>query len=106
MKAQPAVPAEPGNRSTVSYDLILSYILILLGLYLLLASGYDEFRGITTKPHTLIGESHRGTGHAYLYRIQVHREQNPQLFRRFMIGHWLWAVGIEGIGWILYLRNR
>ena len=43
---------------------------------------------------------------AYLYRIPVHREQNPELFRQFMMGHWIWAIGIEGVGWVLYARNK
>jgi hypothetical protein len=90
----------------LSSNLILSYALILLGIYLLVAAGRDEFRGITTKPVTPIGEHRRGMGHAYLYRIPVRREQNPQLFRQFMTGHWLWAVGIEGFGWILFIRNK
>jgi len=92
----------------LSYNLILSYILILLGIYLLAAAGYDEFQGITTKPVSLLPHKglQRGTGQAYLYRIHVHQDQDPQLFRQFMTGHWLWAVGLEGIGWILYIRNR
>lgn len=90
----------------LSYHLILSYFLILLGIYLLAAAGYDEFRGITTKPVSLLGEHRHGMGHAYLYRIPVHREQDPELFRQYMTGHWIWAVGIEGAGWILYILCR
>ncbi len=84
--------------------LICSYILILLGIYLFVAAGYDEFRGVTHKPYALIGR--RRYYQAYLYRIPVRREQNPELFRQFMMGHWMWAIGIEGIGWVLYARNR
>ena len=40
-----------------SYDLIISYLLMLIGIYLFLAAGYDEWRGVTHKPHALlIGE--------------------------------------------------
>jgi hypothetical protein len=88
----------------LSYNLIFSYILILLGIYLLVATSYDELRGITTKP--LTPGHNRGLGHAYLYRIPVRREQNPELFRQFITGHWIWAVGIEGVGLILYIRNK
>jgi hypothetical protein len=82
----------------------LSYILIALGIYLLAATGYDEYRGITYKPASLLRT--RRYNQAYLYRIPVHREQNPELFRQFMNTHWLYAVGVEGVGLILLLKNR
>ena len=88
----------------LSYSLIISYILILLGICLLVGAGYDELRGVTHKPHALVGG--RMYNRAYLYRIPVHREQNPELFRQFMMGHWIWAIGIEGVGWVLYARNK
>jgi hypothetical protein len=92
---------------TFSNNLIFSYVLIVLGIYLLAAAGYDEFRGITRRPILLTDFHRRGTmGHAYLHRVPVRRQQNPELFRQFMMGHWIWAVGIEGVGWILCLRNR
>ena len=87
-----------------SYRLVFSYILILLGIYLFLAAGYDEFRGVTHKPYAPIPR--RRYNRAYLYRIPVHREQNPDLFHEFMMGHWIWAIGIEGVGWVLYVRNK
>ena len=87
-----------------SYSLIFSYVLIVLGVYLLAAAGYDELRGVTHKPYAL--GSGRRYNQGYLYRIRVHREQDPDRFREFMIGHWMWAVGIEGVGWILYARNK
>jgi len=83
--------------------LIVSYILILVGIYLVVTAGYDEVRGVTHKPYALGG---RRNNQAYLYRIPVHREQNPELFGQFMLGHWIWAIGIEGIGWALYARYR
>jgi hypothetical protein len=88
-----------------SYNLIQSYVLILLGIYLLATAGYDEVRGITTKPATLIGAHGHGMGHAYLYRIPVRREQNPELYHQYMTGHWIWAVGIECVGWIVFFRK-
>jgi hypothetical protein len=86
-----------------SNNLVLSYILILLGAYLIVASSYEEFRGVTHKPYSL---GRRRLNQSYLYRIPVQREQNPKLFRQFMTGHWIWAVGIEGVGWLLYIRNK
>jgi hypothetical protein len=95
------------SMRNLSYNLIFSYVLILLGVYLLLAAGHDEYRGITTKPVSLLTGFHRrGMGHAYLYRIPVHREEDPKLFREYMTGHWIWAVGIESVGWLLYIRKR
>ena len=85
---------------------IVPFILIVLGIYLLVAAGYDEYRGATTRPFTLMGGHRHGMGQAYLYRFMIHREQNPGLFREFMIGHWIWAAGIEGVGWFLFLKNK
>jgi hypothetical protein len=86
-----------------SSSLIISYLLIVFGVYLMASSGYDEWRGITHKPYVLAGRRHH---QAYLYRIAVDREQNPELFRQFMTLHWIWAVGIEGVGWVLFVRNK
>jgi len=85
---------------------LFAYMLIALGVYLVAAVGYDEIRGVTTKPVSAASFHRRGMGHAYQYRIPVRREQNSVLFRQFMTGHWIWAVGIEGAGWILFFRNR
>jgi hypothetical protein len=82
----------------------LSCILIALGIYLLAASAYDEFRGITRKPATLVGKAR--SNHAYLYRMPIRREQDPELFRQFMEIHWLYAAGFEGAGWFFWFRNR
>jgi len=83
---------------------VLSYILIALGICLLVAAGYDEYRGITGKPLAL-GIRHRhNSGH--LYRLRVSKVQTPQLFRQFMTTHWLYATLIGGVGCILYLADR
>jgi hypothetical protein len=92
-----------------SYRFIFSYILILLGIYLLGAAIYDEYRGITTKPVSLVsgvGFHRRGMGHAYLYRIHVRRERDAELFRQYMTGHWTWVIGIEVVGWIFYVKTK
>lgn len=92
----------------LSFNLVLACALILLGAYLLVASGYDELRGVTHKAVGVGGG--RGwsstRNQSYLYRIPVRREQNPELFRQFMTAHWIWALGIEGVGWILFIRNK
>jgi hypothetical protein len=81
----------------------LSYILIALGICLLASAGYDEFRGSTTKPLTLRGRRHNT---AYLYRIRVSKENNPNLFHEFIVTHWIYAALIEGAGCMLYVRNK
>jgi hypothetical protein len=87
-----------------SYSLIFSYVLILLGMGLLVAASSDELRGVTYKPYAPVGRLRYNQG--YLYSIPVQREQNPELFRQFMTVHWIWAVGIEGVGWILFVKNK
>ena len=82
---------------------ILSCIFIALGIYLLARAGYDEFRGSTTKPLTLMGRHHNT---AYLYSIPVLRENNPKLFREFMVTHWIYASLVGAVGCILYARSK
>ena len=73
-----------------------SIVLLLLGFFLLAHSTYDECRGITHKPLTLVGGRRHDS--SYLYRIPVKREQNPELFRKFMTTHWIYAGLISGLG--------
>jgi hypothetical protein len=82
---------------------VLSYILIAPGICLLASAGYDEFHGSTTKPETLMGKRHNT---AYLYSRHVLRENNPELFREFMVTHWIYASLVEAAGCILYLSNK
>ena len=79
-----------------------SYILILLGIVLLACAGYDELRGSTTKPWTFRRHSYNT---AYLYRLHVLKEKNPELFREFMKTHWTYAVSAEVVGVILLLLS-
>ena len=81
----------------------LSYILIVLGIYLLVNAGYEEFHGSTTKPLTLMGRRHNS---AYLYRTHVLRENNPELLRQFMTTHWIYASLIQGAGCFLFLKTK
>jgi hypothetical protein len=79
-----------------------SVLLLVLGLFLLAHSTYDECRGITHKPLSL---ARRRFNSGYLYRIPVRREQNPELFRQFMTGHWLYAGLFTGIGVALFITR-
>jgi hypothetical protein len=82
---------------------VLSYILIALGIYLLASGGYEEFRGSTTKPATLMGKRHDT---AYLYSLSVLRTNNPELSHEFMVTHWIYASLVGFTGCILYLRRK
>lgn len=84
---------------------VLSFIAIALGIYLLASAGYDELRGVTRKPVTLLSLKRRFNT-SYLYSIPVQRQQNPELFRRFMLTHWIYAIVIEGVGCVLYLNSK
>lgn len=83
----------------------VSYILILLGLYLLATTGYDEYRGITHKPLGPVGTA-RGTveNAHYLAAIPVHRSQNAALFHQFIEVHWIYAALVEVAGCLCYLK--
>jgi hypothetical protein len=86
---------------------VLSFILIALGLYLLGSAYYDEYRGSTFKPAALRGgRAGPSFNRGYLYSIPVSREQNPELFRRFMVKHWIYAVVVEAAGCILYMKSK
>jgi hypothetical protein len=83
-----------------------SYILVILGVLLLANAGYDEFRGSTTKPWTIMGRRFRND--AYLYRLHVLKENNPELFRKFMATHWIYAsfIAVGGVILLLWSKNR
>lgn len=80
----------------------LSYILIALGVFLLAHAVYDECRGRTHMPVRLSG---RRFNTRYLYTLPVFRANNPELFRKFMTTHWIYAGLIAGAGCGLYLTT-
>ena len=79
-----------------------SIALLVLGIFLLAHSTYDECRGVTHKP---LSFSRRRFNTTYLYRIPVWREQNPELFRQFMTWHWIYAGFFTGIGCALFIAS-
>jgi hypothetical protein len=83
--------------------LVISSILIVLGIYLLASAGYDEFRGSTTTPamHT---DKHHNT--AYLRSLPLLKKNEPELFRQFMVTHWIYASLVEITGCTLYLKSK
>jgi hypothetical protein len=89
---------------------VLSYILIGIGIYLLVSAGYDEFRGITTKPLPFRVQQYYHYG--YLYSLPVSRGNhpkllnNPKLFREFMMTHWIYAFLVEAAGCILFVITK
>jgi hypothetical protein len=83
---------------------IAAYILIALGIYCLAATAYDEYRGETHKPYTLVGRR-SASHHVYLYSIPVLRQNNPELFHQFITTHWIYAALLSGIGCALFLGS-
>jgi hypothetical protein len=92
-----------GKASPESLMRVLSYILIAFGIYLLASAGYDEFRGSTTKPATLMGKRHNT---AYLYSLSVLKKNNPELFSEFMVTHLIYASLVEVAGCFLFLKSN
>jgi hypothetical protein len=85
----------------------LSYILIALGIYLLAAAFYQEYQGRTFKPAMLPGKATgMGANRGYLYSIPVLKNQNPELFHKFMVTHWIYAAVVEVGGCLLYLKTK
>lgn len=82
----------------------VSYLLILLGIYLLTHAAYQEFTGDTVRPYQYLPFTRRAIlarrnpNPYYQFRIHVLKQNNPELFREFMTAHWVWAVLIAGIG--------
>jgi hypothetical protein len=94
------------------YKCAFSYVLIILGIYLLAHAGYQELRGDTIRPEVYLPFTKRAildTGHrnkAWQFRIHVLKKDNPELFREFMEAHWLWAIVIEAAGIVLLVRGQ
>jgi uncharacterized membrane protein len=89
------------------YKCAFSYVLIVLGIYLLAHAGYQEWRGDTIRPAMYLPFTKRAilerghVNHGYQFHIHVLKKNNPELFREFMEAHWLWAVLIEVAGIVL-----
>jgi hypothetical protein len=94
------------NKLSEPVKRAFSYILMILGIYLLIDAGCQEFRGVTVRPLKYLPFSrraildHRHHGY-YLFRVRVFKRNNPELFREFMDTHWLYAVLIEVWGILL-----
>jgi hypothetical protein len=86
---------------------LFALVLVVLGGCLAAEAGYDEYRGITTKPAGPWGArspgSHNGS---YLNSIQVIRGNNPGLFQEFIMAHWAYAFLIGTSGCVLYVKNK
>lgn len=86
---------------------ILSYILIVLGIYLFASALYQEYHGRTFKPLALqLKATGMSANRGYLYSIPVLRDQNPELFHQFMLTHWIYAAVAEIVGCGLYIKNK
>ena len=83
---------------------LLSYILVILGVWLLTKAAYQQYRGITTAPAMLAREQLAGivkTG-------EIMRRTEPDDFRVAMTLHWLFAIvsAFAGIGLYLNIRRQ
>jgi hypothetical protein len=92
---------------TLGHMRALSYILIALGIYLLVSAFYQEYQGITFQPAMFPGKA-RGmsANRGYLYSIPILKDQNPELFRKFMVTHWIYAAVVEVGGCLLCLKTK
>jgi hypothetical protein len=90
---------------------LLSYILMLLGIYLLAVAAYQEIHGRTTRPAMFLPFTERAirerrhSFNNYIFSVPVLKRNNPQLFREFMTTHWVWAALILGGGVVLNARD-
>jgi hypothetical protein len=86
----------------------LSYILVVLGIYLLASASYQEYHGRTFKPATLLPAkaTSRSANRGYLYSISVLKSQNPELFHQFIVTHWIYAGVVEVAGCILFMKSK
>lgn len=86
-----------------------AYLLIIFALLLAAKAGYDEARGGTYKPYTIIpydAATLRESRHSYyLYQIPFHKDLNPLVFHRFMRVHWIYAGIVAGAGILLLLKS-
>ena len=93
--------------SPLGHMRVLSFILIALGIYLLAAAFYQECQGRTFKPAMLPGKATgMGANRGYLYSIPVLKNQNPELFRKFMVTHWIYAAVVEAGGCLLCMKTK
>ena len=81
---------------------LLSYLLVLAGIYSLAMTGYDAFRGVTGAP-VLFGPSNYpipvDVGH-------IQKKTNPDIFQGAMAYHWFDASLILVAGVVLFLIDK
>jgi len=79
---------------------LFSYVLMLVGLCLLGAAGYDQYRGITNDP------SRWGATRVAWGERKILRQQDPKDFQNAMVIRWGIAVVILSGGFFLYRSIR
>lgn len=77
-----------------------SYVLMLVGLCLLCAAGYAQYRGITSDP------SRWGAARVAWGEREILRQQDPKDFQNAMVIRWGLAVVILSAGVLLYRSLR
>ena len=79
---------------------VLSYILAIVGLCMLASAGYQEYRGVTTKPVMM------GRGSLSFASGKIVRKSDPEGFHNAMIFHWVFGCLIVASALILHLIIR
>lgn len=92
-------------RRSHNYMRVLSYILIALGIYLLAAAFIKNVREERSSRRCFQAAG-MSANRGYLYSIPVLRDQNPELFSKFMVTHWIYAGVVEAGGCVLCLKTR
>ena len=83
---------------------LLSYILVILGFWLLSKAAYQQYRGITTAPVLLVEERLAGM----VRSGEIVRKTDPDDFRVAMTFHWCFGIvsAFTGIGLYLNIRRQ
>jgi hypothetical protein len=106
---RPRVPAFFDNLTARGVPMrAMSYVLIILGIYLLASAGFEKIRGKTPRPFRYVPFSQRSllendeVDPTYKFSAPVLKSKQPEMFRGFINAHWLYAFIIEFAGICLW----
>jgi len=81
---------------------LLSYMLLILGIWLLGKAAYQQYRGITTMPAVTVREQLTGI----VKSGKIERQKDPDDFRLAMTLHWFFGIVSAFAGMGLYQHIR
>src|SRR5579859_746901 len=83
---------------------LLSFMLMIVGFWLLSKAAYQQYQGITTAPVLLVEERLAGI----VKSGEIVRQKDPEDFRVAMTFHWFFGVvsAFAGIGLYLNIRKQ